>query len=219
MGKTYMFKQRTNIWKVRPFNRDNSWKATLLCLLLDIFVNLQEKETLCPSRKALIGSNPSSASRTHFGMFNLVRIGILAAWISNNNVCAVDKENHTEQPCAAVGCSTEFHKALPNSIRLKLPCLSKILIIPFNLSLMLLPTLCSVGLRERDKYASRYLYSFVSSICVSSSTHLLDWSKHFHTSITLDLFDLKLSSISWQMKRQYYALFAGPTRIRPLGLT
>ena len=163
MGKTYMFKQRTNIWKVRPFNRDNSWKATLLCLLLDIFVNLQEKETLCPSRKALIGSNPSSASRTHFGMFNLVRIGILAAWISNNNVCAVDKENHTEQPCAAVGCSTEFHKALPNSIRLKLPCFPKILIIPFNmlsiLSLMWLP-ICWEGLSEREKYTPK-VFAFI----------------------------------------------------------
>jgi hypothetical protein len=39
---------------------------------------------------------------------------------------------HIEQPCAIVGRSTEFHNALPNSMRLILPCLPKILIIPFN---------------------------------------------------------------------------------------
>jgi hypothetical protein len=40
-----------------------------------------------------------------------------------------------------------------------------------------------MGLREQDKYTPRYLYSFVSSIYVSSSTHLLDLSIHFPTSL------------------------------------
>jgi hypothetical protein len=33
--------------------------------LFDILENLKKKETLCLSRKALIGSHPSSASRAH----------------------------------------------------------------------------------------------------------------------------------------------------------
>jgi hypothetical protein len=41
---------------------------------------------------------------------------------------ATDEGKNTEQTCAAVGRSTEFHNALPNSMRLILPCLPKFLI-------------------------------------------------------------------------------------------
>jgi hypothetical protein len=43
-----------------------------------------------------------------------------------------------------------------------------------------------VGLREREKYTPRYLYSFVSSVYVSPSTHLLDLSIHFPTTAAHD---------------------------------
>ena len=110
MVKAYIFKQCTNIWKIRPFSilcfkSGQFMKTAFLSLLLDILENHKKKKTLCLFRKALIGSHPSSASRTHFGMFILVRIVILAAWywrLSNKSFYAVDEGNHIELLCGVV---------------------------------------------------------------------------------------------------------------------
>ena len=136
----------------------------LLCLAyrLIFFENLKNNDTLW-SRKALNGSHPSSASRAYFGIFILVRIVTLAAWywwLSNKSFCAADEENHIKQPC------TEFHNAQPNSIRLKLPCLPKILIIQFKLSsivsLMWLP-ICWV--RTKQIYPKVFVFISFFNIC------------------------------------------------------
>ena len=82
MVKAYIFKQRTNMRKVRPFSNlcFKSGKFMKNYCRLIFWKNLKKKETLCLSKKALIGSHPSSASRAHVGRFILVRIVILAAW-------------------------------------------------------------------------------------------------------------------------------------------
>ena len=97
--------------------------------MFDNLENLKEKKRpFCLSRRALIGSHPSSASKAHLGIFLLVRRAILVDF-SNKNVYAADDGSHMEQPCVVV----ERSKALPNLIRLNLRCFPKILIIPFDL--------------------------------------------------------------------------------------
>ena len=151
--------------KVRPSSilSFKSGKFTKNYCRLIFWKNLKKKETLCLSRKALIGSHPSSASRAHDGRFILVRIVILAAWywrLSKKTILS----SHV-LPWGVVLNSIRHYQIQFDWNY----CFPKFLIIPFNLlsilSFIWLP-ICEVGLREREKYTQGICNHFVFNICI-----------------------------------------------------